>query len=151
MFTKRQRIYIVNYFTTKSYQKMISLFKCKFPLIFLFKCKFPFVSQPNNASISHLVKKFHEENTVVKNLPHQRLCYILKPTKMSKISMKLSTRPQTLVRKVLAQGKNSHLSTHQATKLLKLYFYKVSMVEELKPSDCPKRVVLSMTSHKLCL
>ncbi len=54
--------------------------------------------------------------------------------------MKFSTTIQTSVRKVSAQAKTSHLSTHQAITLLKLYSYKVSVVQELKPSDCPKRV-----------
>ncbi len=42
-----------------------------------------------------------------------------------------------------AQVKTSHLLTmltNRATKLLKLYPYGVKVVQELKPSDCPKRV-----------
>ncbi len=60
--------------------------------------------------------------------------------KMSEIRMKFSMTPQTLVRKMSAQVKTHHSSTHQATKLLKLYPYRMGVIQELKLSNCPKRV-----------
>ncbi len=56
------------------------------------------------------------------------------------IRMKFSTIYQTFVRKVSAQVKTSYLLIYRSTKLLKLYVYRVSVIPECKPSDCPKRV-----------
>ncbi len=64
MFSNELTIYIVeHYISTESYQKPI----------FLFEYKFLSISPPNEASISHLGKKFCEEDAV-KNLPCQRRC-----------------------------------------------------------------------------
>ncbi len=126
MFTNKQKIVgEENYFATKFNQKTI----------FLIEYKFPSVSPTNNASIFHLEKIFCEEGTV-KNLPHQWCRQLLTPIKMYKIRMQFSQ----LFRKGSVQVKTSSLSTDRATKLLKLYPYRVSEVQKLKPSDCPKRV-----------
>ncbi len=113
MLTDNQRIYIVeNYFTTNSYQQIISLFKCKFPSVLT----------PNKVSIACMVKKFCKEGTV-KNFTHQRHHPILIPTKMSEIRATFSTTPQTMVRKVSTQVKISRSLPHWATRHMKLYLY----------------------------
>ncbi len=53
--------------------------------------------------------------------------------KMSGITIKFSTDPQTLIKKVSAQVKTSCLLSYQAAKFLKLYLYRVGVVKESKP------------------
>ncbi len=127
-FTHKQRIYLLErYLATKSYADTIVAFTTKYE-----------DAQVSNKSfISRLVKKFCETGSVM-NAPKNRTLTVLTPEKVEDIGAAFSDTPHSSIRKVVRQTGTSMKSTHHATRLLKLYPYRVKVLHEVNPADCPK-------------
>ncbi len=129
-FTRKQRIYLLeHYLATKAYTDIIATFTTTYED----------VQVPNKLSISWLVKKFRETGSVM-NAPKNRTRTVLTPEKEEEIGAAFSDTPHSSIRKVARRTATSIKSTHCATRLLKLYPYRVSVLYEVNPADYPKRI-----------
>ncbi len=127
-FTRKQRIYLLEcYLATKSYADTI----------IAFTAAYEDAQVPNKSSISRLVKTFREMGSVMNALKN-RMCTVLIPEKVEEIGAAFSDTQH--ICKVAKRTRTSIKSTHHATRLLKLYPYRVSVLHEVNPADCPKRI-----------
>ncbi len=130
MLTKNQRIFLLEqYFHSYSYAR------CRLE----FMRKFPGQDVPNKSSISRLVSKFRATGSVL-NKERNRRRHVLTPEKIDAIKELLTQYPSTSHRKAAAALNTTPSTVYSATKLLKLHPYRVNVVQELSPSDCPKRI-----------
>ncbi len=91
---------------------------------------------PNKSSISQLVKKFHETGSVM-NAPKNRMRTALTPEKVEEIGTTFSDTPHSSIRKVARRTRlasSPHTTPHGHWK----YPYRVSVLHEVNPADCPK-------------
>ncbi len=129
-FTCKQRIYLLErYLAMKSYGDMIAAFTAEYED----------AQVPNKSSISQLVKTFCETGSMM-NAPKNQTCTVLTPEKVEEIRAAFSNTPHSSIRKVARRTGTSIKSTHHATRQLKLYLYCVSVLHEVDPADCPKRI-----------
>ncbi len=129
-FTRKQCIYLIErHLATKSYAGTIAVFTTEYED----------AQVPNKSSISRLVKKCCEMRSVM-NAPKNRMRTMLAPEKVEEIGATFSDTPHSSIRKVVRRMGTSIKSTHCATRLLKLYPYRVSVLHEVNPADCPKRI-----------
>ncbi len=129
-FTHKQLIYLLEYYlATKSYADMIDAFTTEYED----------AQVPNKSPISWLVKKFREMGSVM-NAPKNRMCTVLTPEKVEENGAAFSDTPHSSIRKMVRWTGTSMKSTHHATRLLKLYPYRVSVLHEVNPAHCPKRI-----------
>lgn len=129
-FTLQERIFLLErYLATNSYRETIDAF------VF----KFPDTRAPNKSTISRILARFRETGSVA-DRQKRRKCTVLTPAKVEEIGNAFSTSPHCSLRRVSQQTGTSLKSTHRATKMLNLHPYRVSVLQELKVTDCRKRI-----------
>ncbi len=129
-FISKQRIYLLErYLATKSYADTIAAFTAKYEDAQVL----------NKSSISQLVKKFRVMGSVM-NAPNNRTRTVLTPEKVKEIGAAFSDTPHSSICKVARRTGTSIKSTHHATRLLKLYPYRISVLHDVNPTDCPKYI-----------
>lgn len=131
--TLSQRLFILEeYLSSRSYAKTIDKFKLKY-------ADHP---APNKTSIFRLVKKFRTEFTL-KDAERKPRPSVLTPENLEKVRTKFQQNRSVSLRKASAQLGLSRMSIQRATKKLNLKPYRVTIHQELKFQDCPKREFFS--------
>ena len=130
-FSLSQRIFILEtYFKTSSYKDVREKFVEKFD------DKEP----PTNRSIRLLVKKFRETGSAG-NKGHNKPRSVLSDGLLSGIRNELTAKPNLSLRKIAANKNISLGSSHTAVrKILKLYPYKIQVLQQLSETDFTKRI-----------
>ncbi len=129
-FTGKQCFYLLErYLATKSYADMNTTFTAEYKD----------TQVPNKSSVSRLVKKFRETWSVM-NATKNRMHTMLTSEKVEEIGATFSDTPHSSICKVARRTATSIKSTHRTTRLSKLYPYRVSVLHEVNPADCPKRI-----------
>ncbi|XKL65621.1 hypothetical protein PGB90_009041 [Kerria lacca] len=129
-FAQDQRVFLLEqYLATKSYGKTMRAFIAKFPD----------TPAPNKSTISRLLSRFCETGSVA-DREKKRMRTVLTTEKVEEIGTALQISPHSSLRRVAQQTGTSLKSTRRATKMLQHRPYRVSVLHELKPADCPKRI-----------
>ncbi len=140
--TLQERISVTEqYFAHKSYKTVSEMFQAKFPG----------TDVPNKSTMSRIITKFHQHNTVC-NLLHDREKTALTPRVLATVSSELAPN-DTLTSESLCQIIHEHhnegLSSgnvHRTTEALRVYPYRVCVVHKLLPLDYDRCDVLSMVT-----
>ncbi len=124
----KERAHILEeYFCSKSYKETTSAFGTKYP-----HCSRP------NKTIMRMVNSFRKG--IFENKIHNRPRGVLTAEKVREIKSKFETNDQTSLRKMSAQVGVTRISLKCATEMLNLKPYKVNVIQELLPADCPQHV-----------
>lgn len=104
-----------------------------------FQHAYPTAPSPPNSTIMRLVHKFRASGSVA-NQPKKRSSTVLTGPKLNEIREKIEATPSTSTRRLAQQVHVSQTTVSRGLKRLHKYPYRVSMVQELKPPDYPRRV-----------
>jgi hypothetical protein len=100
---------------------------------------FPDSSVPNKSTISRLVNRFRDTGSVQDRNRSGRTS-VLSVDSLDDIRQTLLRSPRKSLRKLSLQSGLSYGSVHKATKILKLYPYRVHVMHELKEPGKEKRL-----------